>query len=63
METDMGVEAKGFSSARNEAAVQGVSGVLGPLFDHKKPSQLLRCYASAIATHEAGVEAAGPIYQ
>jgi hypothetical protein len=63
MGPDMGVEAKGFSSAQNKAAVWGVSGVLGSPIDHKKISQLLPCYASAIATHEAGVEAAGPIYQ
>ena len=45
METDMGVEAKGFSAKQNEAAVWGVSGVLGSLIDHKHLSQLLRCYA------------------
>ena len=48
METDMSVEAKGFSAARNKAAVRGVSGVQGSPMNHKKPSQLLRCHASAI---------------
>ena len=51
METDMIVEAKGFSAARNKAAVRGVrgvSGVQGSPMNHKKPSQLLRCHASAI---------------
>jgi hypothetical protein len=43
----MGVEAKGFSAAQNKAAVRGVSGVLGSPIDHKKPNQLLRCYALA----------------
>ena len=33
---DMGVEAKGFSAAQNNAAVLGVSGVLGSLRDKKK---------------------------
>ena len=33
---DMGVEAKGFSAAQNNAAVLGVSGVSGSLRDKKK---------------------------
>ena len=44
----MGVEAKGFSAARNKAAVRGVTGVTGSPMNHKKPNQQLRCYALAI---------------
>ena len=49
METDMGVEAKGFSAEQNKAAVRGVSGVLGSPIDHKKISQLLSESRSASA--------------
>jgi hypothetical protein len=49
MGPDMGVEAKGFSSAQNKAAVWGVSGVLGSPIDHKKISQLISETRSASA--------------